>query len=265
MKKTLKILSLCAAGVLTMSMFTACGGNDSGSGNNTVEAKNQYADSSTDLIQFQDPKSGSEIATLETTEGNIKIMFFPEEAPKAVENFLTHAKEGYYNGVIFHRVINEFMTQTGDPQGTGLGGESIFGKEFGLELSTKLNHFRGAVSMARTMDPESQGSQFFIVQANPTSNMTSDDYWTQAGDYVNQSRQSSGLDTIDASTIFTDKVKEMYAKVGGYPTLDQNYTVFGQVIEGMDVVDKIAAAEVDSNDKPTKDIVINKITVETVK
>lgn len=249
-----------------MGMFTACGNSgDSSSTGEAVEVTNQYAVEGSDLIQFQNPKSGTEIATLETTEGNITIMFFPDEAPKAVENFLTHAKEGYYDGVIFHRVIDEFMVQTGDPEGTGMGGESIFGQEFGMELTSKLHHFRGAVSMARTMDPESQGSQFFIVQANPTSNMTSDDYWDQAISYVNSSRQSSGLDTMDGSEIFTDEVKEMYAQVGGYPTLDQNYTVFGQVIDGMDVVDKIAAAETDSNDKPTSDIVINKVTVQTVK
>ena len=94
------------------------------------------------LLQFQPPKG--EVATLKTNMGDIKLMFFPEEAPKCVEYFLTHAKNGYYNGVIFHRVIKDFMIQGGDPEGTGMGGESIWGHGIADEYSMKLFHLRGA-------------------------------------------------------------------------------------------------------------------------
>ncbi|MEG2074030.1 MAG: peptidylprolyl isomerase, partial [Angelakisella sp.] len=114
------------------------------------------------LLQFA-PATG-EVATLKTTMGDIKLMFFPGEAPKCVENFLTHAKDGYYDDVIFHRVIEDFMIQGGDPEGTGMGGETIWGKGIADEYSTALYHFRGALCMAKSSAPNSIGSQFYIVQ-----------------------------------------------------------------------------------------------------
>ena len=106
---------------------------------------------------------GDTVVTINTSMGDSKIKLFPEKAPKAVENFVTHAKNGYYNNVIFHRVINDFMIQGGDPEGTGYGGESIWGKPFEDEFSNELRHFRGALSMANA-GPNTNGSQFFIVQ-----------------------------------------------------------------------------------------------------
>ena len=98
--------------------------------------------------QLQLPKKGEEIAIITTNLGQIKLKFFDEIAPKAVENFKTHSKEGYYNGVIFHRVINNFMIQTGDPLGNGTGGESIWKSPFEDEFSDKLFNITGSVSMA---------------------------------------------------------------------------------------------------------------------
>ena len=102
-------------------------------------------------------------AAIKTNLGTIKVALFPQYAPKAVENFVSLAKKGYYDGVIFHRVIADFMIQTGDPTGTGMGGKSIYGKEFEDEFSQELFNVRGALSMANA-GPNTNGSQFFIVQ-----------------------------------------------------------------------------------------------------
>lgn len=102
-------------------------------------------------------------AVIETSMGTIEIQFYPKEAPKAVENFIRLAQKGYYNGVIFHRVIDNFMIQGGDPTGTGRGGESIYGKPFEDEFSPSLRHdSAGVVSMANS-GPGTNGSQFFIT------------------------------------------------------------------------------------------------------
>ena len=117
------------------------------------------------LEQLQPPAKGEEIAVIKTNYGTIKARLFPEIAPKAVENFKTHAKNGYYDGVTFHRVIPDFMIQGGDPEGTGMGGESIWGKAFEDEFDINYRNFRGALSMANG-GPNTNGSQFFIVQNN---------------------------------------------------------------------------------------------------
>ena len=117
------------------------------------------------MLQFSELKENETIATIKTTMGDIKIRFFPEKAPKAVENFIGLAKKGYYDNVTFHRVIKDFMIQTGDPTGTGYGGDSIWGEPFKNEVNLELFHFYGAVSMANTGVNPSNTSQFFIVQA----------------------------------------------------------------------------------------------------
>ncbi len=183
--------------------------------------------------------TNEDLVELVTSQGTIKIKLFPEYAPKAVENFMTHAKDGYYNGTTFHRVINEFMIQGGDPDGTGAGGESIWKTEFAPEISNHLYHIRGALAMARTtgeVTAKTQGSQFYIVQ--------------------NDQDVSDGLLTDD----YPQKIIDAYQK-GGTPTLDQQYSVFGQVIEGMAVVDKIAQTETDDSDKPKTTITVEKINV----
>ena len=194
------------------------------------------------MYQFEKPAKDAKIAVMETEKGTIKLRFFPEFAPKAVENFLTHAENGYYNGITFHRVINDFMIQGGDPTGTGAGGESIWGHSFEDEFDVKLRNYRGALSMANA-GPCTNGSQFFIVQAKEVP-----------VDLLHQMKQV-GVNTRGDG--FPDEVVEKYAEIGGTPWLDYKHTVFGQVFEGMDVVDAIAAAEADSHK-----VVINKITVE---
>jgi peptidyl-prolyl cis-trans isomerase B (cyclophilin B) len=204
--------------------------------------------SSGDFLNFTKPKAGDQVATIETTMGNIKVMFFKQVAPKAVENFITHAKNGYYNNVSFHRVLSDFMIQGGDPTGTGSGGESIWGKPFVDEISDKALNFRGALSMANS-GPNTNGSQFFIVQAG-NGNITDSSFAqleSQTGKKISQA------------------VIDKYKKVGGAPWLDGSYTVFGQVLEGMDVVDKIASVKVDANSKPLTPVLIKKIVVATQK
>ena len=120
------------------------------------------------MKQFEKPDENDIIAVIKTNMGDISVKLFPEEAPKAVENFTTHAKEGYYDGLIFHRVIKDFMIQGGDPMGTGMGGQSIWGSPSEDEFDMTLRNFKGALSMANA-GPNTNGSQFFIVQASDVS------------------------------------------------------------------------------------------------
>ena len=153
------------------------------------------------------------------TMGNGKIIkaeLYPEIAPNTVNNFISLVKDGFYDGVIFHRVIPGFMIQGGDPTGTGSGGPgyTIKGEFTKNGFKNNLKHERGVLSMARTMMPNSAGSQFFIMHEDS-------------------------------------------------PHLDGQYAAFGQVIDGMDVIDKIAEVNVDYNDKPLRDQVIKTVTVDT--
>jgi cyclophilin family peptidyl-prolyl cis-trans isomerase len=232
------------------------------------------------LLQFEEPKSGEELAVMHTNMGDIKLRLFPEEAPLAVENFVTLAKDGYYDGVIFHRVIEGFMIQGGDPEGTGRGGESIYeGGGFGYEKSS-LRHFRGALAMAHSSLPDSNGSQFYIVQSKDASDLEAvremqDEQGVQmATDMYGNVQRIAAVDengkAIKWSEIFPVEVIDKYVENGGTYSLDLHYnlgghTVFGQVLEGMDVVDAIAAVKKDSDDKPVEDVVINSISFEIVK
>lgn len=198
------------------------------------------------ILNFTELKKGDVIATIKTNFGSIRVKMLPEAAPKAVENFLTHARNGYYNGIIFHRVINDFMIQGGDPTGTGMGGESIWGDPFEDEFTPDARNFRGALSMANA-GPGTNGSQFFIVQAGPET--------IDARMFPMLKRQGKE---------FSEEAVAKYTEMGGTPWLDGTHTVFGQVIEGMDVVDKIAAVRVDRSSRPYDEVTIIGITEETV-
>ena len=116
--------------------------------------------------QLDPPKAGEQVAVLDTSMGTIKIRLFPEEAPKTVENFTGLIEKGYYDGLTFHRVIDDFMIQGGDPNGDGTGGESIWGEPFEDEFSETLVNLRGSLAMANS-GANTNGSQFFINQAGP--------------------------------------------------------------------------------------------------
>ena len=156
------------------------------------------------------------VVTITMTNGDVmKAELYPEIAPNTVNNFISLVQKGFYDGLIFHRVISGFMIQGGDPQGTGMGGPgySIKG-EFAMNgVRNDLKHTRGVLSMARSMMPNSAGSQFFIMHANA-------------------------------------------------PHLDGQYAAFGKVVEGLDVVDKIASVRTGWQDKPVEEQKIQSLTVE---
>lgn len=195
--------------------------------------------------QIRMPEAGDTVAVMKTSMGDIKILLFPDAAPKAVENFTTHAQNGYYDNLIFHRVIPDFMIQGGDPNGTGTGGESIWGTSFEDEFSVDYHNLRGSLSMANA-GPNTNGSQFFIVQA----------------DFVDE-RLIGQMEQLSDRGFPTETVED-YKKLGGTPWLDFKHTVFGQVYEGMDVVDEIAVVKTDMSDKPLEDVVIKTIKIEKI-
>ena len=192
-------------------------------------------------LQLNQPQKGDTVAVMHTTMGDIKIKMFKNETPKTFENFVTHSKNGYYNGLIFHRVIKDFMIQGGDPLGTGIGGESIWGGSFKDEFTPSLHNLRGALSMANS-GPNTNGSQFFIVQAD-----------TAPQNMLEQMKEYPDS--------YPEDCVEAYAQNGGTPWLDYHHTVFGQVYEGMDVVDAIANVKTAPGDKPLVDVVIENIEI----
>ena len=192
-------------------------------------------------MQFQTPAQDAPVAVMHTTAGDISLVLFPDKAPKACENFLTHARDGYYDGVIFHRVIEGFMIQGGDPEGTGRGGESIWGGVFENEVSGDLRHFVGALSMANA-GANTNGSQFFIV----------------TGDKVDK-----GVLEQMKQVEWPQEIIDAYREKGGSPHLDGGYSVFGQVIAGQEVADAISKVETAPGDKPKVDVVISSIDVTT--
>ena len=187
-----------------------------------------------ELKDFKGPK-----AIFETSEGRFEIALFSEQAPKTVENFVGLAKKHYYDGLIFHRIIDDFMIQGGDPTGTGMGGESLWGKPFNDEFSNQLFNLKGALSMANA-GPNTNGSQFFIV-TNAHLDPSMQAQLSEAG--------------------FPEPIIEAY-KQGGTPWLDHRHTVFGQVLSGLSVVEKISKVKTGANDKPVEPVTIDQVTIE---
>ena len=181
------------------------------------------------------------IATIKTNHGDMRVKLFPDHAPKTVANFIALSKDGYYDGVIFHRIIKDFMIQGGDPSGTGMGGESIYGEYFEDEFSEELYNVRGALSMANA-GPNTNGSQFFIVQ-------------NQHLPYSKKEIARGG---------WPEPIAEIYAEQGGTPHLDRRHTVFGQLADeaSYEVLDAIAGVETGAMDKPVEDVVIETIEIE---
>lgn len=279
MKDIKKTISVVLAAAMVFS-FAGC--SASGSTASSKVASNAGAASSTISAQVDDrirpddgkklgyqlekPAKGEEIAVLTTSMGVIKLRLFAQAAPKTVENFIGLIKKGYYNGLTFHRVISDFMIQTGDPKGDGTGGESFWGKEFNDEFNANLVNIRGSVSMANA-GKNTNGSQFFINQRKNTTSINWDNF-QQAYTVFKQSPDAFvsqyGGGWLDMTKV-TDAYKKLYDTNGGNPNLDgaynivqQGHSVFAQVFEGMDVVDKISAVQVDAKDKPSTDVKIIK-------
>lgn len=186
-------------------IFFSCGNNNRQTPTDKNENNQQSLNSNKD--------DSMTVAIIQTNMGTIELKLFDKLAPKTVENFTGLANKGYYDGVIFHRVIQNFMIQGGDPTGTGMGGESIWGGNFNDEFNPALKHDKpGILSMANA-GPNTNGSQFFITVV-PT------------------------------------------------PWLDGRHSVFGEVIQGMDVVYAISKVKTTSADKPVEDVVMEKVTIE---
>lgn len=180
------------------------------------------------------------VATIHTNLGDLTVKLFDDVAPKTVKNFVELAEKGYYNGVIFHRIIRDFMIQGGDPTGTGMGGESIYGEKFEDEFSENVFNIRGALSMANA-GPNTNGSQFFIVQ---NENLPYDKSALVKGGWP-------------------EEIAEIYT-AGGTPHLDGRHTVFGQLAnaESFETLDRIAKEPTGFQDKPENDVEIINIDVE---
>lgn len=168
------------------------------------------------------------VATIHTNLGDLTVKLFDDVAPKTVKNFVELAETGYYDGVIFHRIIRDFMIQGGDPTGTGMGGASIYGEKFEDEFSDKAFNIRGALSMANA-GPNTNGSQFFIVE-------------NQNLPYDKSALVKGG---------WPEEIAELYLE-GGTPHLDGRHTVFGQLLDAasFETLDRIAKAQTGAQDKP---------------
>jgi cyclophilin family peptidyl-prolyl cis-trans isomerase len=257
------------------------------------------------LTKNKKQKTRAELVLIETTHGNIKVRLY-DQTPIHKANFLSLVDSGFYNGLLFHRVIPKFMAQSGDPdsrnakpdKNLGNGGP---GYTLGAENVDSLIHKKGALSAARLgndVNPEkrSSGSQFYIVQGRvfkehemdlvaenslQSQKMTELQKYIYAPEnekilkqiqYYQAARMSYRYDSIirsldpiilerigpNAKPTFTDKQIQAYTQQGGAPHLDGGYTVFGEVIEGLDVLDSICGAERNNYDRPKKDIIILK-------
>ena len=248
MFKLRRFAALTMAIAMMTACFTACGDTDKSSSNTadgSSAAAEQPADSKDqEIVNFTAPQEGEDILVLTVKDkGEIKIKLFPEEADKGVENIKGLCDKNYYDGIIFHRIIKDFMIQGGDPTGTGMGGESIFGDKFDGGASDKLINCAGAVVYANSGSTATDGSQFYIVTG------------TKYDDAAMQQLGASGY-------TFSDAAKKIYAEDGGAPWLDGSYTVFGQVFDGLDKVFDIQNVPTGENDKPLEDVVIESMKVE---
>jgi cyclophilin family peptidyl-prolyl cis-trans isomerase len=215
----MRVLS-CVIGLLVPVAFGPAFAGDEKEAPKDAEGKKGSGNKALDDLQKKiqpegkaNPAGPAEIAVMETNLGTIKLKFFPDAAPKAVENFKGLAKKGYYNGVTFHRVIDGFMLQGGDPTASGRGGESLWGKPFEDEFSPKYRFDRKGLLAMANAGPRTNGSQFFIT-------------------------------------------------LGPTPHLNDRHTIFGEVISGMDVVEKIGKVKKGRNDKPLEPVVMKKVTIE---
>ncbi len=279
-----KALTWVLAMLLILGM-TACNKSD----DTPNDVSTAYPDKTVGF-QLEMPTVGEQVAIMHTSKGDISIRFFPEAAPKAVDNFIKLSQNGYYNGLTFHRVIEDFMIQGGDPKGDGTGGESFWGKDFEDEFDQKLLNLRGSLSMANS-GVNTNGSQFFINQGDAKAFGERTKYQYSKEDVESLKSQydtlisSYGKETVEAYygtfddilaqymplvyESVPDEVWKLYEENGGNITLDGafrkkgGHTVFGQVFAGMDVVDAIASVETDDNDKPTTAVTITSIEIIT--
>lgn len=237
---------------------------------------------------------GDTLILIETDFGNMKIKLY-DKTPKHKKNFIKLAKNGFFDGLLFHRVIKDFMIQGGDPDSKNAPAGKMLGNggpgyEIDAEFNDSLFHKKGVIAAAREGDnvnplKKSSGSQFYIVQGRKFSDEELNKLEEQIslGNYINLhpeiGKQASEYRMTGNKPAFDSLIEEIknrkdykaykipeyqrkiYKTIGGTPHLDRNYTVFGEIVEGLDVIDKIASVKTDKNDRPIKDV---KMTVKVI-
>ncbi len=249
----------------------------------TAEKENHNSEK----ISHNVDNSGDTLVLIETEFGNMKIKLY-DKAPKHKVNFIKLAEQGFYNDLLFHRVIKDFMIQGGDPDSKNAPAGKMLGNggpgyKIDAEFNDSLFHKKGVIAAAREGDnvnplKKSSGSQFYIVQGRKFSDEELNNLEEQIslGNYINShpetNKQASEYRMTGNKPAFDKLLEEIknkkdykvykipenqrkiYKTIGGTPHLDGNYTVFGEVVEGLDVIDKIAAVKTDKNDRPVKDV-----------
>ncbi len=277
--KTIKYLFFITAALLFF--VTSCQ-----SDNNTEKSE--------DKIVSENHTTGDTLILIETPYGNMKIKLY-DKTPKHKANFIKLAKQGFFDGLLFHRVINQFMIQGGDPDSKNAPAGKMLGNggpgyEIDTEFNDSLFHKKGVIAAAREGDninplKKSSGSQFYIVQGRTFTDEELDKLEVQqsVGNYIAShpeiNKEATNYRMTGNKPAFDKLVEEIkkkdnlkiikipefkrkvYKTVGGTPHLDNNYTVFGEVIEGLNVIDKIAGVKTDKNDRPIKDV---KMTVKVI-
>lgn len=235
-----RMLAACAGAMMLCAAFTGC--------QKKIEIEEKP------VLNYTAPAEGEEIVVIKVKDyGEVKIKLFTDLLPDACENFTTLAKEGYYDELIFHRVIEGFMIQGGDPKGDGTGGESCWGGKFDGGVSDQLIHVPGALCYANSGSTATNGSQFYIVTGEGTDADTLK--------YYEEEYDQDPRVTYDIR--FSEEAEQIYLEQGGAPHLDGGYTVFGQVIDGLDVVFAISQVPVNANSKPNAAVYIESITVQS--
>lgn len=199
------------------------------------------------MLLFLGCNSGPQYVLIETNMGNIKVMLYPE-TPRHTENFVKLVNEGYYDGTLFHRVIPSFMIQGGDPDSkNSTAGQPLGGGGPGYTIPHEIGapHIRGALAAARTNNPEkaSSGSQFYIVTGLRQSDATLDQIERQKGIKYNETQ------------------RQLYRERGGRPDLDNEYTVFGEIVKGIEIAEAISQLPGNPANRPNQDVVMTKVSI----
>jgi len=250
---SVRAASLFLAAVMCAAAFSGCGkekeqpGSTMYRGSSRAETYDINGSDTvyTDMANYTLPEKGEEIVVMKLKNGGtVKTKLFPDLMPRACANFVGLAANGYYDGLTFHRIISDFMIQGGDPEGTGKGGESIWGGRFDGGVTDYLYNVKGAIAYANSGATIYDGSQFYIVVGQKFTD----------GEVFEKYRNKNFN--------YTETAKKAYFDQGGAPWLDGDYTVFGQVFEGLDIVEDICSnTVVDSDDRPVDDVIIEKVEV----
>ena len=236
--KRIRVTALVLAALLCCALC-GCGAKPAGEEDAVLQAEDGTPVADVDVLQFRRPAQDALVAVLDTDAGEVSVLLFPEAAPQAVQNFVTLARQGAYDGLDFQQVAKDYLVQTGDTD--GFGGESIWGSAFPAEISDLLHHYTGALAMA---GGEENNSQFYIV--NSTADSVTEELLTQMREHG-----------------WNEDVITAYTQVGGTPWLDNNYTVFGQVFYGMGAVRRIGSTAPEGGTRPETPAVLRQVDVTT--